>query len=116
MRHLFAGTPLHEVHVPFLPGGGILPVMGVRLVGLRIRLPVETRDPRAGDFAEALPCQVVVLYGIVHCKGIHVLFTFGGTDLFEVFDPSGIRRAQVCRFFKPVQLPVIRGHAVIDEA
>ena len=86
----------------------------------------EARDPRAGDFAEALPCQVVVLYGIVHGKGIHVLFIqerdsvhefpFGGTDLFEVFDPSGIRRAQVCRFFKPVQLPVIRGHAVIDEA
>ena len=73
MRHLFAGAPLHKVHIPFFPAGSVLLVMGVRLVGLLIRLLMEARDPRAGDFAEALPCQVVVLYGVVHGKGIHIL-------------------------------------------
>ena len=68
MRHLFAGAPLHKVNVPVLPGGSVLPVMGVRLVGLFIGPLMEARDPCAGDFTEALPCKVVILYGIVDCK------------------------------------------------
>ena len=108
MRHLFAGAPAHEVHIPFFPALSALFVMGVRLVGLRIGLLMEARDPRAGDFAETLPCPVVVLYGVVHGQGIHILLfqerdgvhklPLGGTDLFQVCDLSFIRRAQGCGF------------------
>ena len=87
---------------------------------------METRDPCAGDFTEAFPCQVVVLYGIVYRKGVHVLliqerdrvheFLFGRADLFQVRDPLPVRRAHICRFFHGMEIPVIRSHAVIDVA
>ena len=102
MRHLFAGAPAHEVHIPFFPALSALFVMGVRLVGLHIGLLMEAREPRAGDFTETLPCPVVVLYGVVHGQGIHILLfqerdgvhklPLGGTDLFQVCDLSFIRR------------------------
>ena len=108
MRHLFAGAPAHEVDISVFPAGSVLFVVGVRLIGLRIGLLMEARDPRAGDFTETLPCPVVVLYGVVHGQGIHILliqerdgvheFPPGGTDLFQVCDLSFIRRAQGCGF------------------
>ena len=67
---------------------------------------------------------VMVLYGIVDRKGIHVLLiqegivftsSFGGTDLFQVRDPF-LYAGTSCRLFHGMEVPLICGHAVIDEA